>query len=296
VWTTGVHSRGGALDLSDPDVLRDLNQLVEQAYRSLQEHQGERQEQQVAALLCWQGIQRLVRLREDDVLVADRLFSQAFELEPRGIYLAWRAFLRTFQLVEFMPPDRKRVADEAIEFMRRALELDPGNSYVAGFSAQVHSIVRQSYVAAYEMAELSVQLNPANAIGWTCLGIAAANLGKPQVGFEHTLRARVLSAATPFRFFVNALGCIVGSMSGDIDKAIFLGEASHGLAPTFKPPMRFLSALYLLRNEHEAAQQMVEKLRVTEPGFSYDVLRDRSYPASSLQRSKLLEKLPLRQV
>ena len=129
-----------------------------------------------------------------------------------------------------------------------------------------------------------------------CLGVSECNLGKAEVGFEHTLIARELAGASPFRFHVNAAAGIAASIAGDIDSSILLGEAAHGLSPTFKPPLRFLTALYLLRDRHEDSQAMVEKLKITEPNFSYDLLRDRSYPASSLQRSKLLEKLPRRQV
>ncbi len=297
LWTTGVHSRTGALQINDPAILRDLNQLVEEVSRHFLASTGpQTQERRIASLLCQRGIQLLFRLQKDDIMIADRLFEQAFAIEGRGIYLAWRAYLRTFLLVEFIPDDRQTIAEEAIAFMRMALELEPNNSYVASFSAQVHSIVRQSYVAAFEFAERSVQLNPANPIGWACLGIAECNLGKGDAGFQHTLHARELAGSTPFRFFVNAFACIVGSMIGEIDKAILLGEASHGLSPTFKPPMRFLSVLYLLRDQHEQSQAMVDKLKLTEPNFSYDLLRDRSYPASSLHHSRLLDKLPQRQI
>jgi tetratricopeptide (TPR) repeat protein len=296
LWTSAFQASKGTLDVNDPAILRDLNQIVEQIYFHFLANATGTEAQQVASLLCCQGIKLMLRLRHDDLLLADQLFQQAYELEPRGIYLAWRAYLRTYLLVEFMPTNRQVIAEEAVAFMHRALELEPSNSYVASFSAQVHSIVRQSYVAAFELAERSVQLNPANPMGWACLGIAQANLGKAQAGFQHTLKARELAGATPFRFFVNALSCIAGSMAGEIDKAILLGEASHGLAPTFKPPMRFLSALYLLRDRHEDSQAMVDTLKVSEPGFSYDLLRDKSYPVSSLHRSKLLENLPQRQI
>ena len=133
-------------------------------------------------------------------------------------------------------------------------------------------------------------------MGWACLGIAECYFGRTKSGMEHTLLARELAGATPLRFQVSALACIAATMAGAIDDAIFLGEASHALAPTFKPPMRFLSALYLLRDQREESQKFVEKLRLTEPNFSYDLLRDRSYPATSLQRSRLLEKLPQRQI
>ena len=295
IWSADVRPTGGALDVEDPAVLRNLNQLVERAYRHLHSAVGSK-EQRIASLLCWEGIDRFFRLHKEDMLIADRLFEQAYDLEPRGVYLAWRAYLRTFLIVEFIPADRKALAEEALALSFKALEKDPMNSYVAAFGAHVQSIVRQSHVGAFELAERSLQLNPSNPIGWVSLGIAECHLGKSQVGLAHALRARELSGTTPFRFFVNCQASIAGSMAGDVDSAIALAEASHGIAPGFKPPMRFLSALYTLRGRHADSQEMVDRLRVSEPNFSYDLLRDKSYPVSSLQRSGLLTKLPGRQV
>lgn len=296
LWTTNAETRNAAQSLDEPTLLRNLNEMVEEVFRNFQIKMPEGEEQRVATVLCQLGIQKFFLLGDANMLAADRLFAQAYELERRGIFLAWRAYIRTYMLVELIATDRKRVAEEALDFMYRALELEPRNSYVASLSAQVHLIVRQSYVAAFELAERSVQLNRANPIGWVCLGLAECNLGRTQAGYEHTLIARELAGASPFRFKINALACIAGSMAGDIERAIILGEAAHGLSPTFKPPLRFLTALYLLCDKRAESQAMVDKLRVTEPEFSYAMLRDKSYPVSSLHRSSLLDKLPRRQI
>jgi tetratricopeptide (TPR) repeat protein len=295
LWSSGFQFPVQQAELNNPTVLRHVNQVVEEVFRNFQSNTTETEERRVATLLAHQGAAQLLRLGRANITVADHLFKRAFDIEPRGIYLAWRAYLRTYLIAELLTEDKQTVAEEAIAFMYQALELEPSNSYVACFSAQVHSIIRQSHAAAFEMAERSVQLNPANPMGWACLGIAECYLGKATAGLEHTLLARDLVGATPLRFQINALACIAATMAGDIDRSILLGEASHGLAPAFKPPMRFLSALYLLSDQQEKSQGMVDKLRVTEPNFSYDLLRDKSYPAASLQRSNLLHKLPQRQ-
>jgi len=296
LWSGAVQRNDPDADLHNPELLRTLNQMAEEIFSNFDHIAKLPSEHGVASLLARQATKCLFKLGRTNLMMADRLFERAFALEPRGIYLAWRAYLRTYLLAELLAEDRQVVAEEAQAFMYQALELEPRNSYVAAFSAQVHSIARQSPVAAFELAERSVQLNPANPMGWACLGIAECYLGKTQVGLEHALLARDLVGATPLRFQINALACIAATMAGDIDRSILLGEASHGLAPDFKPPMRFLSALYLLRDQHEQSQIMVDRLKRLEPNFSYDLLRDREYPASSLQRSKLLEKLPGRQV
>jgi tetratricopeptide (TPR) repeat protein len=296
LWSTGSRQEGGKLDIGDPVLLREMNQIVEAALSSFMTTLDAGAEQRIASLLCQRGIQHLLKLGRDNMVVADQLFARAFEMEPRGIYLAWRAYLRTYLLAERLTNDRQVASDEALAFMRQALEMEPRNSFVASFSAHVHSIVRRSYVAAYELAQRSIQLNRANPMGWVCLGIAECHLGKATAGFEHALIARELAGTTPLRFHVDGLACLAASMAGDVDRSIWLGEACHALAPTFKPPLRYLSALYLLRDEEQASQEMVRRLKAVEPEFSYEMLQEASYPAASLRRSKLLERLPSRQI
>lgn len=296
IWTSATTASGNAsLDPAGPEFLRNSNQAVDAALAYLMSLRKS-SEGAVATFLCNQAIQQLLRLGKDNLAAADTLFARAFELEPRGIYLAWRAYLRTFSLIERFASDRQATTEEATAFMHRAMEMEPLNSYVASFSAHVHAVVRRSYVAAYELAQRSIQLNRANPIGWTCLGIAECHLGKSQKGLETVLVGRELAGASPFRYQVDGLSCIAASMAGDVERAIWLGEASHALAPDYKPPLRYLSALYLVQGDHERSAEIVGKLQALEPNFSYDLFRDKSYPLAGLQRAKLLDRLPRREI
>ena len=297
IWSAMAQQRNvTALNLDDADILRQLNQIVDIAIESLVATTAARGERAVATLLCRQGMQHLARLGQENFLIADRLFEHAFELEPRGIYLAWRAYLRIYLLIECKFTERKRLIEEAMGFISRALEKEPLNSYVASFAAHVHAFMRRSYVAAYELAERSVQLNRANPLGWVCLGVAECYLGKSQAGQRHALIAREIAGTTPFRFQVDALSCIASAIAGDLEKAIWCGQSSHALSPQFAVPLRYLSALYLANGQHDLSRLAVEKLQAFEPEFSYDALRDEAYPVAGLHRSTLIKMLPAREI
>jgi tetratricopeptide (TPR) repeat protein len=296
-WSSTLRLPGkDSLDLNDPGVMRCINLVVNVAIDQFIKIRSEGSERAAAANLCYSGILHLFRLGKMNFETADRLFASAFEIEPRGIYLAWRAYLRTFLLAERQYTCRQTIEAEAFDFMHRALELEPHNSYVAGLSAHVQTMMRRSYVAAYELAERSIQLNHANPIGWACLGIAKSYLGKSEEGFHHTLLARSIAGSAPFRYQIDALSCIAGTMAGELDKAIHLAEASHALAPSFAPPMRYLSALYAYDGRHDLSFEMVRRLQASEPDFSYDKLRDKAYPAAGLHRTSIIDSLPARQV
>lgn len=286
----------GYLNLDDAAVLRELNQVVEVAMARFVALGRSSNGPAAAILLCHQAVQHLTRLTYSDFLIADKLFERAYELEPRGLYLAWRGYLRIFILIESRLHDRQELVEEATDLICRALEEEPLNSYVASFAAHVHAFMRRSYVGAYELALRSVQLNRANALGWACLGIAECHLGKAQTGYKHAVMAREIAGVMPLRFQIDGLSCVASAMAGELDHAVLCAEASHALSPRFALALRYLAALYVVRDERELSLRAVQKLQQVEPDFSYEKLREASYPAAGLHRAKLLQKLPRREV
>lgn len=296
-WANTLQTREGAkLDLADPAVMGFINRVVNVAIDQFARIHTSSTSRTASSALCYSGILHLFRLGNLNFRAADSLFAAAFEFEPRGVYLAWRAYLRTFLLAERQFTSRQTIEEEAFDFVRRALELEPHNSYVAALSAHVYSIMKRSYVAAYELAERSIQLNHVNPIGWACLGIAKSYLGKSEEGFRHTLLARDIAGSAPFRYQLDALSCVAGTMAGDLRQAAHLAESCHMLAPNFAPPLRYLSALYAHDRKYDLSLEMVRKLQVNEPDFSYDKLRDISYPAAGLHRTSIIKSLPRREV
>ena len=282
VWSSTLPIPGdGVMDINDPNLLRYVNLVVSIATDQFVKVSAGNPERVLSSALC-SRILHLFRLGKIDFKSADLLFARAFEVEPRGIHLAWRAYLRTFLLAERQYTCRQTIDAEALDFMRRALEMEPYNSYVASLSAHVQTIMRRSYVAAYELAERSVQLNHANPIGWMCLGVAKSHLGKPEEGFQHTLTARTIAGSAPYRYQLDALSCIVGTMASEFEKAITsLRPVTHwrGIRA---PPLRYLSALYSHAGRHDLSLEMVHKLQHTEPDSSYEMLHDKAYPVAGL--------------
>lgn len=285
-----------AIDVDDPRVRACINLVVNVAVDQFAKINADRSEKSLASALCHSGILHLFRLGRANFETADNLFARAFDIEPRGIYLAWRAYVRTFLFAERQYTSREAIEEEAFDFVRRALEMEPYNSYVAALSAHVHSITRRSDAAAYELAERSIQLNHANPLGWASLGIAETYLGKASDGLRHTLLAREIAGYAPYRYQLDAFSFIASAVVGDMDRAIMMAEACHALAPTFAPPLRYLSALYAYKGQDELSLQMVKKLRVNEPDFSLDRLRDKTYPVAGLHRTSIISSLRKRQV
>jgi hypothetical protein len=296
-WSSTLQlSSGAAIDADDPRVRACINLVVNVAVDQFAKLATDQSVKSLASTLCQSGISHLFRLGKANFEAADSFFARAFDVEPRGIYLAWRAYVRTFLLAERQTTSHETIEEEALDFVRRALEMEPYNSYVAALSAHVHSITRRSDAAAYELAERSIRLNHANPLGWACLGIAESYLGKASDGLRHTLLAREIAGYAPYRYQLDAFGFIACAVVGDVDRAILMAEACHALAPSFAPPLRYLSALYAHKGQEELSDKMVKRLRLNEPDFSLDRLRDKAYPVAGLHRTTIISTLPKKQV
>ena len=195
-------------------------------------------------------------------------------------------------LAERQFQDRDRLMEEALSFIRSALEDDPYNSYILSFAAQVHYLVSRSYVATYEFAERSVELNPANPIGWSLLGTAKCYLGDLAGGLQDSDFAVRIGGGVPYRYHLLGQGCIANTLAHNTNHAKRLGELSHIVAPHYAPPLRYLAVLHFHDGDEAASWEMVSKLRVSEPDFSFATLKDESYPSAGLARSGLLDRLP----
>ena len=84
--------------------------------------------------------------------------------------------------------------------------------------------------------------------------------------------------------------CLTAALTGRGDEALKLAEAAHALSPEFRPPLRYLTALYAANDRPEAAMRVADRLRRLEPDFSFDrIANDAEYPISPLRWSGLLD-------
>ena len=77
-------------------------------------------------------------------------------------------------------------------------------------------------------------------------------------------------------------------LSGRCDEAVQAGEVACAMAPTFRPPQRYLVPLYLRAGKRDHARETLERLRRLEPAFSLEVMREPSYPSAGIRASGLL--------
>lgn len=229
-------------------------------------------------------------------LQADKCFENCYKMAPKGVYLAWQAYIRSFMVAEMMPHQEQQLKEEAQYLVAKAIERAPNNSLVLSLCSHVKSTVFLSFIPAYELARRSVELNPANAFGWVSLGFSESHLGRLENGMKHCRKAREIAGTSPFKFHIDILSCIVAVLTGNLEEAKHFGMAGHDSAPNLAAPLRFLTALYFHDKNENLAYSIIGKLKVLEPGFSIEHLRDADYPSESLRKSRLIKSVPFREV
>jgi tetratricopeptide (TPR) repeat protein len=241
-----------------------------------------------AAHLGLDAVRRIFTLRQTELEEADRLLVRAQEIDPRGIYPAWQAFLRTFLVGERRPVsiDDLRIESEAL--VREALEREPNNSNVYALAAHVNYLTLYNSEAAMMLAETSLALNPSNPLAHARFGTASADLGLGEQGYRHALTALAIGGNGPYRFQMMNLCCVAAILSGRYREAVHYAECAHALSPDFLPPLRYLAALYFHSGDVEKAARFVRELRRHEPDFTVELLRDERYPATTLRRTPLI--------
>ncbi|WP_417719326.1 AfsR/SARP family transcriptional regulator [Salipiger sp.] len=243
-----------------------------------------------ATALARLALYRMFTFQPDALREADSLLRQAYEVDRNGIYTAWRALIRNIQLIELLEPDVAALREESVTLNQHALEQGADNALVQALVSQVRVMALGDAAGGVDLAEQSVERNPAGGFGWLSLAVARMLAGEPRKAFEVSQHARSIARFSPFRHWWDLYHCIVSVACNQPHLAIEAGEAAARAAPAFRPAHRHLLALYALDGQHDKALAVAGKLAKIEPGFTLDrFVNDEAYPVRTLRSNGLLE-------
>ncbi len=291
VWSgmtsTQLH---GAPPVEDLQIVSLGNQLIDALAEAMTGHISETQDIRDANLLTRLAIRRIFTLKPENLLEADNMLAMAEELGAGALSSAWRAQLRVIQHVELHDGRSENLPDEARKLAVLAMEREPMNSMVVAAVANTRLVLDKDVNVCMELARRSVRLNPANPLAWNSL--ATAKLYAGDIGEAHALavRAQKISSGSPFGHWWDFGRCLTAALTGRKAEALQLAEAAHALSPEFRPPLRYLTALYAVDERFEDAQRTAERLKKLEPDFTFErMAHDETYPISPLRWGGLLD-------
>jgi len=247
-----------------------------------------------ANLLANIAVRKLFTIGKDDLVAADRLLQQAYEIEPRGVFQAWRAQIYTIQNVERYELDRKLLRERSEACCSLALAADPTNSNVLAAVANARMNLDRDYSGGGELALSSARANASNPLAWWSLSNAHLHAGNHKAAYAAAVRAQILADGTRLKFWGDFQRSLTAAVIGRSEEALRLGTSSNALAPNFRPALRYLVVFNGAAGKVERAQENVRQLTKREPGFSIDqLIHDKEYPAKLLHKTGLLDRVDM---
>ncbi len=237
-----------------------------------------------------QAIRAIFTFDHEQLLRADRLLKESIDVAPTAQAWAWRAFLRQTMMIERVRTDFDEVRDEAEGFAHMALSYPGPNSTVLALVSQISAMLSMDAVAANATAQEAVAINPLNPYAHYALAASYLRANRFDDATRHGNIAADISANAHNGFFFMGISALIALASGDIDSCIQSYETIAHRAPRFRPPLRGLIVLSLIKGDHARAARYTGMLAKAEPGFTLDMLlHNDGYPAVTMRMMGLLQ-------
>lgn len=246
----------------------------------------------VEAMILTSEARRLIfRLDRASLAQADRLLARAYELDPRGQVIGWRAYLRNtahFQHRTDVMFDQRFASDDlALEALRQA----PNDALVQAFSAQLEYINQGNLVEPMIMAERAVELDRSDPMPRALLSNALAVNGHTDEAYQVARQAIALTRGGPQEFYFHHFACMAATAAGDYETALRHARTSVSYSPDFVSPRRYEVVLAMRLGDREGTARAIAAMRRNEPDFEVASLLDQSYPVNTLRRLPIVEAL-----
>ena len=247
-----------------------------------------------AKLTPFAAVQRAIRRVYDfdktSLDSADALLQHAQDSDLSGLALAWRGFVRLTSALEFRQLSSTQ-NDEAVEFCNEAITRAGNHPVVLALASQVHMKIKGDSDFGHYLALRAAEASDRNPYALHALSQAMFFRGEFQKGHEVAMVARC-SADGMANSFSWDMQCSLSALSlGNTEMAFDSALSSHRKMPMYRPALRYLIALSLLKGRPTDAQHYVTRLQRFEHDFVPQLLLMPGYPVETLRVLGMVEQL-----
>jgi tetratricopeptide (TPR) repeat protein len=241
-----------------------------------------------AFVLARQARSLFFKLDEGSLIDSDRLFMRAFEIEPRGRHLAWRAFLRNAAFFQHRSMSFLDSTATATQLAVEGLRHSPDDAIVQTIGSQIQYIHQGDLRTSLRMAQRGVERDPTDPLGWALLSNALSTNGMLEEGYQTAQRSLELTKHSPFQFYFEHFACMAATALAEYDQALLHAQMALRFRPDFVSTRRYEVALNLRGDAMPQLSQAVKALRQHEPRFVPTTLLDPTYPVNTLRRLPII--------
>ena len=237
-----------------------------------------------ANALAATALQHVFSFDNTRLLKADTLLAQAHELDPFAPRPALRALAKAFISLEQNSGANEQTRAEVDALIAETLRIDPENALALAFLADVYDLVFKDTHTALSYPQVALKNNPGSGYAYASLGGLEMRRGREKAALTSAWRAQRQLENTSLQVFSLMRYCVAAMSVGEFSEAKIAARKASLLAPTSRPPLRHLYALYLHDNDAKQAGETLATLQKLEPEFSMAFLRENlDFPAASLR-------------
>ncbi|MGB0506185.1 MAG: hypothetical protein ACPGGK_08305 [Pikeienuella sp.] len=194
----------------------------------------------------------------------ERKLQAAIELEPKGSYYAWLAYMAAFRFEESKGLDNQDWRARTDLLAARALESDPHTPLIRALLTHVYAFVFKDFGRAAETIrpiEDSAADQPMAYHSLSLLNFYAGKVGRAR---EIALAGRQAARFHPYAYAFSTTCSMIEMTSGNIDGAIHYGEEALArqtlCSQYYEPTLRYLSSSYMLAGRRDRALDLWGRL------------------------------------
>lgn len=192
----------------------------------------------------------------------------------RGIAHAWLAKWHVLRAVQGWAADPQAESRQALEHVRRSLDLKPDNALALTLGGLAHAYLRGDQKTAGEMYEQALRANPCEPMAWLCTATRHAYLGQGAQAEDAAGRALAYSPIDPLRYFFDSLAATALAGNGRWQRAVELSRRSIQGNRLHASTWRTLVWALVELGQIDEAREAAEELKVIDPAYTVRRLRE----------------------
>ena len=290
LWSNNIIAPISIEDLyASPRLTSLVQQAIEVLIRALYGDASGSRTSESAWLLSRQAKDLIFRLDRPNLVEADRLLRRAYEMEPRGRFLAWRGFLRNLAFFQHRTDGFFEEYADPDQLSLEALRDSPDDPEVLTISSQLEYINQGDPGTSLRIVERSAEIDPTHPMTWAVMSNALIAGGRCEEGYQAAQKALNLSVHSKNQFFFEHFACMAAVACQDYDAALSHAGMALLYRPEFVSTRRYQVALSLQKGDRAATLRSSEALQSVEPDFTISKLLDPAYPVTTLRRLPLID-------